>query len=390
LQPDEGSVFVSCPSTAARESASLLRSVWLTPGSVHNVELDGALFRGEVRGVTGNYYGALGASPLLGRFIGPEGAVGIPGAPVAVIGYEFWEQKFGRDQAVIGKVLRIEGEPVTIIGVSRKWFMGMTPGTPPDITVPITAGPFAALTTNRSVLWISATGRLKDGFTIEQALAQLRSFWHDVLVATAPTATPGQRLLSWLNMRLDLNSAATGVNADLRQHFERPLHVLMGLASLILLVACLDLANLTLARVAARSREMSVRVALGATRLQIVRQLLTENILLSVAGALLALAFAGWGGHFLARMVGEGAATPVILDLRPDWRVFCFAALAAIGTGVLIVLAPALQMSRQKPADALRTNDRTLASGTGRLSKFLVVTQIALPGLRRWPPVADF
>jgi ABC-type antimicrobial peptide transport system permease subunit len=115
----------------------------------------------------------------------------------------------------------------------------------------------------------------------------------------------------------------------------------MGMAGLILLVACVNLANLTLARVVARCREMSVRVALGATRLQIVRQLLTENILLSGAGAVLALAFANWGSHLLAAMIGQGAGNRVILDLRPDWRVFCFAALAAIGTGVLIALAPA-------------------------------------------------
>jgi predicted permease len=349
-----------------------------TTASRYNVEVEGTLFLGGVRGVTGNYYSALGAAPLLGRFIGPEDAASSPGAPVAVIGYEFWERRFGRDPAVIGKLIRIEGAPFTIVGVSRKWFMGMTPGAPPEITVPVTAGPFADLSTNRALLWIFATGRLKDGFTIEQARAQLRSFWPEALVATAPTALPGQRLQSWLNMRLDMNSAARGLNDDLRRHFERPLQVLMGLAGLILLVACVNLANLTLARVVARSREMCVRVALGATRLQIVRQLLTENILLSSAGALLALAFASWGGHMLAAMIGEGADTPVILDLRPDWRVFCFAVLAAVGTGVLIVLAPAWHMSRQKPADVLRADGRTLASGTGRLSKLLIVTQIAL------------
>lgn len=349
-----------------------------TGGLRYNIEVDGALFLSSVRGVTGNYYSSLGATPLLGRFIGPEDAVSSPGVPVAVIGYEFWDRRFGRDPAVIGKVIRIEGTPFTIVGVSRKWFMGMTPGTPPEIAIPLTAGPFAVLTTNRSSLWIFITGRLRDGVTIEQASAQLRSFWHEALIATAPTSLAGQRLQSWLDMRQYLNSAATGINADLRQHFERPLHVLMGLAGLILLVACVNLANLTLARVVARSREMSVRVALGATRLQIVRQLLTENILLSGAGALLALAFANWGSHLLAAMIGQGADNPVILDLRPDWRVFCFAALAAIGTGVLIALAPAWQMSRQKPAHVLRADERTLASSTGRLSKFLIVTQIAL------------
>jgi len=197
----------------------------------YNIEVDGALFLGSVRGVTGNYYSSLGATPLLGKFIGPEDTVSSRGVPLAVIGYEFWDRRFGRDPGVIGKVIRIEGTPFTIVGVSRRWFMGMTPGTPPEIAIPLTAAPFAVLTTNRSSLWIFITGRLKDGVTIEQARAQLRSFWHEALVATAPTSDLGQRLQSWLNMRLDLNSAATGINADLRQHFERPLQVLMGLAA---------------------------------------------------------------------------------------------------------------------------------------------------------------
>jgi predicted permease len=342
----------------------------------YTVEVDGAVFAGSVRGVTGNYYGTLGATPLIGRFIGLADASGIPGTPVAVLGYEFWSSRFGRDPSAIGKVIRIEGAPFTIIGVSRRWFAGMTPGTAPEITVPLTAGPFARLTTNRSSLWIFSAGRLRDGFTIEQASAQLRSFWLEILALTAPTAVPGQRLRSWLDMRVKAKSASTGINADLRLRLERPLHVLMGLAGLILLVACVNLANLTLARLVSRSREMSLRVALGAARLQIVRQLLTETILLSGAGALVAFILAYWCGHLLLSMIATPAT--IILDLRPDWRVFFFTASVAIGTGVLIALTPAWQTSRQHPADALRADGRTLAGSTGRLSKGLIVTQIAL------------
>jgi len=303
---------------------------WTGSGD-HNVEIDGALSRDSVRRVTGNYYSGLGATPLLGRLIAPEDADSSLGAPVAVIGYEFWNQRFARDPGIIGRVIRIEGSPFTIIGVSRKWFMGMTPGNPTDITVPVTAKPFPDLT-ERSLLWIFATGRLRDGITIEQAGEQLRSFWHEALVATAPTTAPGQRLQSWLGMGMETNPAATGINADLREHFERPLHVLMGLSGLILLVACVNLANLALARVVGRTREMSVRVALGATRLEIVRQLLTETLLLSVAGTLLAFAFAIWGSDLLFATIASGLRSPVLLDLRPDWRIFCFTAVAAIGT----------------------------------------------------------
>ncbi len=349
-----------------------------TGGLRRNVEVDGALLLPSVRGVTGNYYGELGATPLMGRLIAPADAANTPGAPVAVIGYEFWQERFGGNPAVIGKTIRIEGEPFTIVGVSRKWFTGMTPGAASDITMPLTAGPFARNTNNRTLLWLLVTGRLKDGVTLEQARAQLRSFWHEALVQTAPTAVPGQRLQSWLAMGLEVNPEATGVNRDLRAHFARPLGVLMGVSVLILLVACVNLASLTLARAAVRSREMSVRMSLGATRVHIARQLLMESVLLSGAGALLALALASWTSHLLVALMGEGAAAPVILDVRADWRVFGYAALVAVGAGILIALAPAWHTSRQQPAAALQSQERTLARGTGRLGKGLIVTQIAL------------
>jgi predicted permease len=347
-----------------------------TPSMKSNVEIDGELLPTSVRGVTGNFYGTLGAQPLVGRLIAPEDAIDRTGMPVAVIGYEFWNGKFGRNPAVIGKTIRIENTSFTIVGVSRKWFMGMTPGTAPDITIPITAGPFAHQTSERALLWILVAGRLKDGLTIDQARQQLQSGWRDALLNTAPTTAPGPRLQSWLAMGLEVNSAAMGISPDLREHLEAPLQALMGLAVLILLVACINLANLTLARVTARSREMSVRVALGATRFQVVRQLMTETILLSGAGAAMAIIVANWGGHLLLTMIGTGQDTPVLLDLRPDWRIFGFTALAALGTGVLIASAPAWQMARHDPADILRADDRTLASGSGRLSKCLIVIQL--------------
>ena len=343
----------------------------------NNMEVNGTLFTGSVRGVSGNYYGALGATALRGRLIQPADSRSTPGMPVAVISYEFWTQKFARDPGIIGKVIRIEGAPFTIIGVSRQWFMGMTPGISPEITIPLTAGPFTRLATNRSVLWIFSAGRLRDGVTIEQARGELRSFWREALIATSPTDVPGERLRSWLDMGLEARSAATGVNGDLRLELERPLRVLMALAAFILVVACVNLANLTLARLFARGREISVRVALGATRLEIIRQLLTETILLSAAGALVAFALAYWGSGWLLAMI-TSPLTPVILDLRPDWRVFLFTASTAILTGVVIALAPAWQTSRYQPLHNLGAEQRAFTTGTGRLSKVLIVTQIAL------------
>jgi predicted permease len=345
-----------------------------TGAALFNVEAGGTLFLGGVRSVTGNYFSGLGATPLLGRLIAPADSTG-GNAYVAVLGYECWEHRFGRDPGVIGKTLRIEGKPFTIVGVTRQWFTGMTPGEPPEVTIPIAAAPFDR--ESRALLWIRATGRLRTGVSIEQARAQLAGFWPGLLRETVPTESRGARRQSFLSMRLAVEPAAGGADTGLRSRVSRPLYLLMGVVVLILLIACVNLANLTLARAAARSHEMSTRAALGASRRQIVLQLLTESILLSATGALLALAFAHWGSPLLIGLITRDTPNPVTLDLRPDWRVFVFTAAAAVLTGALIGLVPAWQMSRQEPALVLRQRGAG-RGGLGKSGKVLIVAQIAL------------
>jgi len=343
-------------------------------GEMTNVELNGVLSQADVRSVTGNYYSELGATPLLGRLITPEDVnLGRSGASqVAVLSYEFWQRRFGGASDVADKVIGIEGQPFTIIGVTRKWFTGMVTGESADVTIPMKS------TDSRSLLWVFITGRLKNGVTAAQARAQLQSFWPEVLRATASTETPGLRRQSFFSMGLDVAPAATGINAALRSRFTRPLYVLMGIVGLILLVACVNLANLMLARAAARSHEMSVRVALGASRWALARQILTESLALSVSGGLLGLAFAFWGSRLLVTLMTQGYLTPVLLDLSPDRRVLSFTASVVILTGILFGLAPAWRCSREDPASVLQQNARVLAGATGKLGKVLIVTQIAL------------
>ena len=353
-------------------------------GTLVNVGVNGLLSRAYVLGVTGNYYSELGATPFLGRLITSEDVNLSNGTryPVAVLGYAFWQRYFSGASDVVGKEIRIEGQSFTVVGVTRKWFTGMMTGEPPEVTIPISFEPLIQGGTfkidDRSVLWLSVTGRLKDGVTIAQARAQLQSFWPEVLAAAVSTQTPGPRRQAFLSMGLVVAPVATGVAADLRSQFTRPLSVVMGIVGLILLVACLNLANLMLARTAARSHEMSVRVALGANRWMIVRQVLTESLALSVAGALLGLTFAYWGSRLLVTLMTQEYVIPVTLDLAPDLRVLSVTGLTAIVTGILFGVAPAWRCASEDPASVLQQNARSLAGGASRLSKGLTVTQVAL------------
>ena len=196
-----------------------------TGATLSNLEAGGSLFLGGVRAVTGNYYSGLGAVPLLGRLIAPGDAAG-GNSQVAVLGYECWESRFGGNPAVAGRTIRIEGKPFTIVGVTRQWFTGMTPGEPPDITIPMAAAPFDR--ESRALLWIRATGRLRRGVSIVQVRTQLASFWPELLRATVPTESRGPRRQSFLSMRLAVESAAAGADTGLCSRVSRRLYLLMG------------------------------------------------------------------------------------------------------------------------------------------------------------------
>jgi len=358
---------------------------WSSGFDVGRVEVNGALSQNEVFAVSGNYYSELGATALLGRLLTPEDADphSTSTLQVAVLGYEFWQKRFGGAPDVIGKQIRIEGTPFTIIGVTRKWFTGLSTGDPPEITIPITAQPLVEPSLfksidDRSLLWVMVTGRLKEGVTIDQARAQLQSFWPDLLAANASSQTPGLRRQRFLLMGLDVSTARTGVAPELRAQFTRPLYLLLGIVGLILLVACVNLANLMLARAAARAQEMSMRVALGASRWQLAGQVLTESLVLSLGGTFLGIGFAYWSSSVLVTLMTEGALTRVTLDLRPDLRVLGVTMAVAILTGVLFGLAPAWRSARQDPAAVLQQNTRSLASGGRRLSDALMVAQVSL------------
>ena len=351
-----------------------------TAGSALSVDINGTVSLSDVRSVTGNYYSVLGTKPLAGRLINPSDAKGSQASQVAVIGYELWQERFAGEPSAVGKTIHIEGRLFTIVGVTQKWFTGMTVGSPPEITVPVGALRSQDLQ-SRSLLWLIVTGRLADNDTIDRASAQLQSFWPRLLEATVPVESTGERRRAFLSMGLQLDRVATGARMgwqDLRGRLQRPLDLLLGIVGLILLVICVNLASLTLARAIRRRQEISTRVALGASPWQAVRQFIAETLVLSCCGALLALPLSYWGSQLLIALMTRGQTVPALLDVRPDWRIFTCAALAAIFTGLLTGLVPAWQLTRQHPGSMLQQSARTLGRGTGRLGKALIVSQVAI------------
>lgn len=346
-------------------------------GADYNVEANGSVSVSPVHSVTGNYYPVLGVSPLLGRLIAPTDTQGTQISQVAVIGYEFWKQRFGGDPSIINKDIRIDGKLFTIIGVTRQWFTGMIVGAPPEITIPAGAGQLNDLE-NRSLLWLFATGRLQPGSSIQQVSSQIQSFWPRLLEDTVPTQTAGLRRQSWLAMRFRLDPASTGINRELRGRLLKPLYLLLGIVALILLVVCVNLASLTLARASARRHDINTRIGLGATPWQAVRQLVVESVFLASIGAFIGLLLAYWSSHLLVTLLAKGAAAPILLDLRPDWRILAFAVLTALFTGLFIGLIPAWKLSRPSGVTLRLDQQRTVGAGLGIIGKALIVSQIAI------------
>jgi predicted permease len=341
---------------------------------------------GEV--VSGNYFEVLGVHPLRGRMLNSADGLVAGASPVVVIGYRLWQRRFNGDPDVIGKTISINGQPLTVIGIAPAQYTGMFRGLSSEVWVPATMLPVLdpgsgnGRLTSRGSRWLVLVGRLEPGVTLEQARARF-----DLLTREMQANHP-QEWKAWQEHKGYIRELFVTVFPERATRIHPEMHaaayalaaLLGAVINLVLAIACMNLANMLLARAVVRRKEIAIRLAMGAGRMRIIRQLITESILLSLIAGVAGVALTVW---LLDVLVAMTPAFPegirVAVDLRPDWRVFVYAAAFSGLTGVLFGLAPALKSSRTEVSTVLKHDSSAFAGGhrRSRLRGALVVAQVA-------------
>jgi putative ABC transport system permease protein len=337
-----------------------------------------------VRGmwVNGEFFNALGLKPQAGRLFSATDDVRGCASPAVVLSSAFWHREYGAHPAALGRMLRLDGFPYEIVGVAPDSFFGVDVGQGFDVAVPLCAEPHSrGLQTgfDRPDTWfLAALGRLKPGMHLTEAQSHLRTISGPIFEATLPTSYTPRDAESYRSFTLIAIPAATGVSS-LRTASKTPLWILLGATALVLLVACANLANLMLARAMTREREIAVRLAIGASRRRIVRQMLSESLLIAVLGTASGLLVASWLSRTLVAFLSTGN-DQLFLDVVFDWRVFGFTAGLAVPACLLFGLTPALRATMTDPGAAIKAGSRGAADTREWFSvrNALVIVQVAL------------
>jgi putative ABC transport system permease protein len=344
--------------------------------------------RGEARYVQGNYvsgqfFETLGLRPIIGRTFAP--AVDRRGcAGTAVLGYGFWQSEYGGRADIVGNTISLDNHRFEILGVIGPGFTGVDVGRESNVYIPLCAdkiisGENSSLDDGRAG-WLRVIGRPKRGIPANEVKARLRTITRAIFEETIPPNLRSEQRETYLKRTFNVQPGASGISG-IRSKYQQALMVLMLIVGVVLLIACGNVANLFLARGAARQREFGVRVALGASRGRLMQQLLIESLMLSLSGAVLGILFAQWGTRLLVGLLFSNVyhENRVFLDLSIDFRVLTFTAGVAIITALVFGLAPAWRSTRVDPQLVMKANARGVTKGgTSEFGKLLVVVQVAL------------
>ncbi len=368
-----------------REGNSIFRGL-CAAATDHRIEVDSA--GGEVsdekivgRMVSGNYFTVLGLKPAAGRLFSDSDDTSENANPVAVLNYGYWQRKFALSPSVVGKDIRLNGYPFTVVGVAPPGFDGDVVGEQMALFVPLSMQPQIVRgrhwRNSANASWLSLIGRLKPGVTPAQAEADLNVVFQQALNGGygALLSSDDRNAIREIRMNIHVSPGGGGVS-ELRGDYRVPLLLLMGIVGLVLLIACVNIANLLLARASIRNKEIAIRLAIGANRHRLLRQLLTESVVLALLGGAAGSLLAVWGVRALASIFDSDSALP----LSPDGRVLLFTVAISLLTGILFGLVPALRTLRIQVSPALKDAARTTPEKGARSGwgKALIVGQVAL------------
>jgi predicted permease len=367
---------------ALRSEADLFSDV-LASGSIEDLDTiidNGMPEKARVSLVSASYFSTLGVPAVMGRAFGAgdDRPAGEPA--IAVLSYAYWQRRLARDPDVIGRVVRVRGVPITVVGVAPAGFFGEEVGASPDFWVPLTM--WGQIVPGRNFLnsagtsWLRIVGRLKPGVTVPQAEARVTITFRRMLEDIFGPRMPADVRRDIDESTLKLTPAGQGVSG-LRGRFAQPLQLLMAAVTLLLLISCANVANLLLARAASRRREIDLRLALGMSRLRLVRQVMTESLILSTIGASLGLTFAWLGREALLRLVSDdGSRAPVAAET--DLRLMAFVSAASVVTAMLFGSVPAWRSLRASLVTSLASRRASPDRSNQRVSSLLVIAQVAV------------